>query len=100
MQKFGLSADNYEANRHYFLNLYHQQHYDSAMSTLPVVNSTRYITRIEVWITNRTNNTENTRNIIVDILTFCASKEFQENFITENPNINIGKDIFNNWNDN
>jgi cell surface protein SprA len=64
VQKFELSADNYEANRHYFLNLYHQQHYDSAMSTLPVVNSTRYITRIEVWITNRTNNTENTRNII------------------------------------
>ncbi len=64
VQKFELTADNYEANRHYFLNLYHQQHYDSAMSTLPVVNSTRYITRIEVWITNRTNNTENTRNII------------------------------------
>jgi len=64
VQKFELTADNYESNRHYFLNLYHQQHYDSAMSTLPVVNSTRYITRIEVWITNRTNNTENTRNII------------------------------------
>jgi cell surface protein SprA len=64
VQKFELSADNYEANRHYFLNLFHQQNYDNAMSTLPVVNSTRYITRIEVWITNRTNNTENTRNII------------------------------------
>jgi cell surface protein SprA len=64
VQKFELSADNYEANRHYFLNLFHQQNYDNAMSTLPFVNATRYITRIEVWITNRTNNTENTRNII------------------------------------
>ena len=64
VQEFELSADNYEANRHYFLNLYHQQHYDEAMSTLPVVNSTMYITRIEVWVTNRNNSIENTRNII------------------------------------
>jgi cell surface protein SprA len=64
VQRFELSADNYEANRHYFLNLYHHQNYDQAMSTLPIVSSTMYITRMEVWLTNRTNNTENTRNII------------------------------------
>ncbi|MEY3727840.1 MAG: cell surface protein SprA, partial [Bacteroidota bacterium] len=64
VQKFEITADNYEANRHYFLNLYHQQHYDTAMSTLPVVNSTTYITRIEVWVTNRSSITENTRNIV------------------------------------
>ena len=64
IQQFEMNADNYEANRHYFLNLYHHQHYDEAMSTLPVVSSTAYITRIEVWLTNRTNNTENTRNIV------------------------------------
>jgi hypothetical protein len=34
------------------------------MATLPVVNSTTYITRIEVWVTNRSSITENTRNII------------------------------------
>jgi len=64
IQKFEITADNYEANRHYFLNLYHQQHYDSAMATLPVVNSTTFITRIEVWVTNRSSITENTRNIV------------------------------------
>ena len=64
IQEFQMGADNYEANRHYFLNLYHHQHYDEAMSTLPVISSTAYITRIEVWLTNRTNNTENTRNVI------------------------------------
>ncbi len=64
VQEFELTADNYEVNRHYFLNLYHQQHYDEAMSTLPVVNSTMYITRIEVWVTNRNNTIENTRNVI------------------------------------
>jgi len=64
VQKFELTADNYEANRHYFVNLYHHDHYDQAMATIPIVNSSAYITRMEVWLTNRTNNTENTRNII------------------------------------
>lgn len=64
IQNFELTADNYESNRHYFLNLYHHDHYDEAMKTMPIVNSTLNITRIEVWLTNRTNNTENTRNIV------------------------------------
>ncbi len=64
IQKFEISGDNYEANRHYFVNLYHHDNYDQAMSTLPIVNSGVNITRMEVWLTNRTNNTENTRNII------------------------------------
>ena len=64
VQPFALSADNYEANRHYFLNHYHHDKYDEAMATMPIVNSSLNITRIEVWLTNRTNNTENTRNIL------------------------------------
>ncbi len=64
IQPFSLSADNYEVNRHYFLNMYHRDHYDEAMATAPIVSSTINITRIEVWLTNRTNNTENTRNIL------------------------------------
>jgi cell surface protein SprA len=64
VQPFLITGDNYEANRHYFLNFYHRDHYDEAMSTVPIVSSGVNITRIEVWLTNRTNNTENTRNII------------------------------------
>jgi cell surface protein SprA len=64
VQRFELTADNYEQNRHYFVNLYHHNHYDEAMSTLPIVSSSAYITRMEVWLTNRTNSTENTRNVI------------------------------------
>lgn len=64
VQQFELGADNYEANRHYFTNLYFHDHYDEAMSTLPILNTTINITRIEVWVTNRANTIENTRNII------------------------------------
>ena len=64
IKEFELSADNYEGNRHYFVNLYHHDHYNEAMKTLPIVNSGVNITRMEVWLTNKTNNIENTRNII------------------------------------
>ncbi|MBI1835693.1 MAG: cell surface protein SprA, partial [Flavobacteriia bacterium] len=64
VQTFEMAGDSYEANRHYFLNLYHHEHYDEAMATLPIVNSGVNITKLEVWVTNKTNATENTRNII------------------------------------
>ena len=64
VQTFDLQGDNYEANRHYFLNLYHHNHYDDAMATLPIITSGVSITKMEVWVTNKTNATENTRNII------------------------------------
>lgn len=64
VQNFELEADNYEVNKHYFVNMYFHDHYDEAMSTLPIANTTINITRIEVWLTNRTNYTENTRNIV------------------------------------
>ena len=64
VQEFELKADEYEANRHYFLNYYHRENYDGALATVPVINSLVDITRIEVWITNMTNRVEDTRNVI------------------------------------
>lgn len=64
VQKFDVKADNYEANRHFFINHYFYDHYDEAMAQLPIVNTPVNITRMEVWVTNRQNNTDNTRNII------------------------------------
>ena len=64
VQNFELTADNYEANRHFFVNHYFRNEYDSAMSELPIVKSQISITRMEVWLTNRVNSTVNTRNII------------------------------------
>jgi len=64
VQDYEVKADNYEANKHYFLNYYHREHYDSAMQTMPFVQSGVQITKIEVWVTNRINKVENTRNIV------------------------------------
>ncbi len=89
IQTYQLSADNYEVNRHYFLNMYHHDHYDEAMATAPIVSSTINITRIEVWLTNRTNNTENTRNI----LAFSDIGEAKAENIEGNPGNLSGTDL-------
>lgn len=62
--QFNISADAYEQNKHYFLGHHFYENYDNWMSSLPIVSSPINITRIEVWVTNRQNITENTRNII------------------------------------
>ncbi len=61
---FDISVDQYEANKHYFLGQYFKDNYDIALSDLPFVNSLINITRIEVWVTNRNNATDNTRTIL------------------------------------
>ena len=61
---FEIDVADYEDNRHFFLSHYFRQRYDQAMSTLPNVMSGVNITRIEVWVTNKTGTTSNTRNII------------------------------------
>ena len=43
---------------------YFKEQYDGALSNLPFVNSGINITKIEVWITNKTGTTTNTRNIV------------------------------------
>lgn len=53
VQDYSVRVDNYEANKHYFLNYYHREHYDDAMKTMPNVSSPVNVTKIEVWVTNR-----------------------------------------------
>lgn len=63
-QEFLISADNYEANRHFFLSKFFRDRYDQALRSLPVVNSDVQITRIEVWVVNYRANVEDTRNVL------------------------------------
>lgn len=63
-QNFDITADNYEANRHYFLSGWFRDQYDPAMASLPVVGSGVNITRIEVWLVNLQANTQDVRNVV------------------------------------
>ncbi|MCW3076495.1 MAG: cell surface protein SprA [Bacteroidetes bacterium] len=63
-QQFSVNADNYEANRHYFLGHYFRDNYDGWMSTLPVINTPIVVTKVEVYILNINGNAEQTRNVV------------------------------------
>ena len=61
---FEIDASNYEENRHFFLAQYFHDRYDESMRSLPNLTSGVTINRVEVWVTNKSGNTSNTRNII------------------------------------
>lgn len=63
-QEFELSAHAYEANKHFFLSKYFRDSYDASLSRLPVINSGVTITKIEVWITNKSSRFDQARNIV------------------------------------
>ncbi|GAB4022302.1 cell surface protein SprA [Spirosoma koreense] len=60
---FEIRADQYDENRHFFLSQFFRSNYESSLKTLPQVTSGVNVTRIEVYVTNRTNTTETLRNI-------------------------------------
>ena len=61
---FTVNIDNYDQNRHYFLSHYFRDNYDNFCSRLPFVTSGIKITRIEVWVTNKNSNYDQSRNIV------------------------------------
>lgn len=62
--KFQVRADEYDANRHFFLSQYFYDNYDQFASKLPHVSSGINITRIEVWVTNKNGNYNESRNFV------------------------------------
>ncbi|MDB5281164.1 MAG: sprA, partial [Bacteroidota bacterium] len=62
-QNFEIHSDQYEENKHFLLAQYFYNQYDEALSRLPNIRSNVNITRIEVWITNRSGVTQNVRDV-------------------------------------
>ena len=61
---FEIDVADYEENRHFFLSHFFRLQYDRAMQTLPNLTTGIKINRVEVWVTNKTGTTSNTRNIV------------------------------------
>ena len=65
LEEFEFFARDYDENRHYFLSHYFRDNYDKALLQYPFIdNQGLQITRVEVWVTNRNNQTNNVRNIV------------------------------------
>ncbi len=61
--EFYITADKYDQNRNFFLSHFFRDHYDEWCSSLPLATPLQ-IKRIEVWITNKRNNYNESRNIM------------------------------------
>lgn len=74
---YEFKVDQYDENRHFFLNHYFRDNYDNAMSKLPYIQSPINITRIEVWVTNKRSENQS-RNIV-------AFADLGEHKVIKNP---------------
>ena len=63
LSSFEIAADAYDENRHFFLSHFFRDRYDALMKQLPNITSGITINRVEVWVTNKTGQTNDTRNI-------------------------------------
>ncbi|MGM9705863.1 MAG: cell surface protein SprA, partial [Prevotella sp.] len=75
---FEINVADYEENRHFFLSQYFRDKYDAGMRTLPNMTTGVHINRVEIWVTNKTGTTNNTRNIV-------ALTDLGENTKVSNP---------------
>ena len=99
---FEVRASAYDDNRHFFLGHFFRNNYENWLRGLPQVLSGVQITRLEVYIMNRANNTETLRNFAA----FMDLGEGQTIYNPSNPSIGTGNpqapatntanDLFNN----
>ncbi|UBM59817.1 cell surface protein SprA [Marinilongibacter aquaticus] len=61
---FEIRSDEYDENRHFFLSHFFRDNYEKSLKNLPMVTSEVLITRVEVYVTNRTNTVNSMRNLV------------------------------------
>lgn len=64
LNEFNLTALDYDEDKHFFLAQYFRDNYDGALTNYPFIQSQIQITRLEVWVTNRNQQTLNVRNVV------------------------------------
>ena len=64
LNEFELTALDYDEDRHFFLAQYFRDRYDEALEDYPFIRSQVQLTRLEVWVTNRSQQVQNVRNIV------------------------------------
>lgn len=78
---FEFSAAEYDANRHFFLAQYFRDKYDEWLANPAVIRSPIHINKVEVWVTNKSNNFTDARNIFA----LQDLAEHEENIYNEIP---------------
>ena len=61
---FEIVGSNYDENRHFFLGQFFRRNFEQWMSTLPQNTSGVNVTRVEVYLLNRQNDTQTLRDVV------------------------------------
>ena len=93
-QPFEIKADAYEADKHFFLAQYFEEQYDHVLSEQPNILSLITIEEIEVWVTDRTNQTQNIRDVVA--LMDLGETDPYSNFINAIGTVNLPNNAANN----
>ncbi|MCB0538384.1 MAG: cell surface protein SprA, partial [Bacteroidetes bacterium] len=64
LQNFEIKADQYESDKHFFLTQFFRNNYDNSLAQIPNILSQVNIEEIEVWVTNRTGQTNGVRDVV------------------------------------
>ncbi len=78
---FEIQGSSYDENRHFFLGQFFRDNFERWMSTLPNITSGVNITRVEVYLLNRQNDTQTLRNV-VGFMDMGESGKIYNNVIT------------------
>lgn len=62
-REFNIKASDYDEYRHFFLGHFFRDHYEEWLSNIPRVTSNVQITRVEVYVVNNNNDTQNQRSV-------------------------------------
>ncbi|MDH5398563.1 MAG: cell surface protein SprA, partial [Cyclobacteriaceae bacterium] len=63
-RQFEITGADYDENRHFFLGHFFKNNYQAWLSTLPQITSGVNITRVEVYLVNRNNDTQSQRSVV------------------------------------
>ncbi|HTO15162.1 MAG TPA: cell surface protein SprA [Edaphocola sp.] len=83
-QKFEIPINDYEENRHFLLGQYFHDNYDKALKDFPIINSQVVMSKVEVWITNRTGATQGIRDALA-FMDLGEAQPYNTSFLTGSP---------------
>jgi cell surface protein SprA len=83
---FEIVASSYDENRHFFLGHFFRDNYRNWIANLPQITSGVNVTRVEVYILNRNNDTQTNRNIIGLMDLGEPRRIFRDQLIQGDPN--------------
>ncbi len=101
LNDYEISASDYEQDKHFFLNHFFREGYEKALANLPIVLSTAKITKLEVWVTNKSSDFDDSRNIVA-FLDLGETNRIHSSHVLSGPNHippnNESNDLYNQLN--